>query len=90
MFPYIPLGDLHLPTYYLLISIGAVAGLMWFMRRTPPAYHRTAVDLALVGLLGGLVGARALHIFLKPHRFMLIIPSKFSPYGAAVLFITAG
>lgn len=72
MFPSIPLGTaLNLPTYFLLISVGTILSSYWFIHRARTAELEvsTAIDLNLVALIAGFVGARGLHVFFEAPQF---------------------
>jgi phosphatidylglycerol:prolipoprotein diacylglycerol transferase len=62
MYPILTIGPIVVPTYYLLISLASLLGVMWFLKRTPPADENLAINTALIGLIGGFVGARLLHV----------------------------
>ncbi len=70
MHPLIQIGSIFIPTYYLLISLGSLAGVNWFLRRTPPDEEGTGINLALLSLICGFAGARLMHIlFEAPHVY---------------------
>jgi phosphatidylglycerol:prolipoprotein diacylglycerol transferase len=58
-------------TYYFVISLGATLSVLWFLRRGAGAGLSgvRAIDLALVVLLGGFIGARLLHVFYEEPDF---------------------
>lgn len=65
MYPEIPLpGGSALSTYFLVISLAVTVCVLWFIRRAESKNlaRVTAIDLALAVLVGGFIGARALHI----------------------------
>ena len=64
MYPELVFGSLHVSTYYLMTSFATVVASLWFLKR---AHQRqlarvTAIDLTLVLLVAGFVGARVLHV----------------------------
>lgn len=62
MYPAIVFGNMVIPTYYLMISLGSWLGVMWFLKRTPPEDENLAINTTLIGLIAGFVGARLLHV----------------------------
>lgn len=72
MYPHIHLGSsLQISTYFLIISIATIAGSLWFLKRANNLNLNltTAIDLSLVGLLSGFLGARLLHVFYESPQF---------------------
>lgn len=73
MLPYISFLGLQISTYFLMISIGCVLAILWFIRRAKA--HRltvtSAVDIALVVLICGFLGARLLHVFYESPEYYL-------------------
>lgn len=62
MYPILSLGSVAIPTYYLMISLASVLGLVWFLKRTPAADESLAINTAAVGLIAGFIGARLFHV----------------------------
>lgn len=62
MFPILSLGPVVIPTYYLMISLASVLGVMWFLKRTPQAEENLAINTAFIGLVAGFIGARLAHV----------------------------
>jgi phosphatidylglycerol:prolipoprotein diacylglycerol transferase len=68
MFPLIPLpGGLYLPTYFTLITLAYCVGVVWLYKRANDNHQsvRTAMDLAVVIMIGGFVGSRLFHVFFE-------------------------
>lgn len=65
MFPTIHLLGLQISTYFLTISLACVVCTLWFLARCEKRnlIRVTAIDMTLVCLIGGFVGARLLHVF---------------------------
>lgn len=51
--------------YYLLISLGATAGLAWFLKRAGSVDEGKAINISFVILVSGFLGARLLHILFE-------------------------
>jgi phosphatidylglycerol---prolipoprotein diacylglyceryl transferase len=63
MAPFIPLThDILISTYFLMISLGALAGIIWFLNRTPAADETHALNISIVSLIAAFLGARLFHI----------------------------
>jgi phosphatidylglycerol:prolipoprotein diacylglycerol transferase len=64
VYPYIHLGSLEISTYFFIISVATVIAQYWFIRRAEKAdlSRVMTIDLTLVILAGGLVGARLMHV----------------------------
>jgi phosphatidylglycerol:prolipoprotein diacylglycerol transferase len=56
---------LEIPTYYVVVSASALIGCLWFLKRATQERmpKLIAIDLTLVVLIAGFVGARLLHVF---------------------------
>lgn len=54
-----------IPTYYLVVSLSALIGCLWFLKRAGQARmpRIIALDLTLITLICGFAGARLLHVF---------------------------
>jgi len=77
VFPQIPLlPGFNVSTYFLIISLAATGCVLWFIRRAE-AQHMSrvmAIDLALVTMAGGFLGARLLHVFWEEREFYTLNP----------------
>lgn len=62
MLPFLQFGTLIVPTYYLLISVGSVLGLAWYLARMPKKEEGVGINIAFVTLISGFLGARLFHI----------------------------
>jgi phosphatidylglycerol:prolipoprotein diacylglycerol transferase len=62
MYPLLSIGPLVIPTYYLLISLASLLGVMWFLKRTPGSEEALAINTAFIGLIAGFAGARLFHV----------------------------
>ncbi len=72
MYPFIPIGSLfQIPTYFLIISLGCIFSSLWFIHRAQKASLNTttAVDLTILVLVVGFLGARILHIIYESPEF---------------------
>jgi len=77
MYPFIPLGNgIYLPTYLLVISLTYSGCLIW-------VYHRArrlnqpvsvALDFCLAIMVGGFIGARAMHVFFENWNYYRLFP----------------
>lgn len=77
MFPEIHVASwLTISTYFLIISIGSVLGSLWFVRRAEArGLERVdAIDLTLVVLVSGFIGARLLHVFYEDPGYYRVQP----------------
>jgi phosphatidylglycerol:prolipoprotein diacylglycerol transferase len=66
MYPFLFPGTPYaVSTYFLTISLGCVLGCYWFLRRADARgmTRVSAIDIALVCLVSGFIGARLLHVF---------------------------
>ena len=70
MFPFIHF-IVPISTYFLLISIACTISTVWFVKRAVKRnLNRViAIDLTLAVLIGGIVGARLLHVFFEEPQF---------------------
>jgi phosphatidylglycerol---prolipoprotein diacylglyceryl transferase len=64
MYPYLTLGTTAVSTYFLVISLAVTLGCLWFIHRAGQRGLQkvAAIDMAMVCLVGGFVGARLLHV----------------------------
>lgn len=71
MYPFINLFSVQISTYFLVISVACTIGTIWFLKRAEARLlsRVTAIDLTLVGLAGGFIGARLLHVFWEDPAF---------------------
>ncbi len=77
MYPLIYLNDhLALPTYYLWISLVFCLSLIWVKKRAQKKNlsKNIALDLSLMIMLGGFVGARLFHVFFESPEYYLKDP----------------
>jgi phosphatidylglycerol:prolipoprotein diacylglycerol transferase len=56
-----------IPTYYLFLSLGFCAALIWGIKRAPlhKLKAQTVLDLSLIILIGGFFGARLAHVIFE-------------------------
>jgi phosphatidylglycerol:prolipoprotein diacylglycerol transferase len=96
MLPYIHLGPLNVPTFGLMLWLGAVLA-AWIMDRS---FRRGLVDADAVGMVAvavvaGIVGAKLWHVFDSPSEFraegwrVLWDSAGFAWYGGLVFGIAA-
>ena len=101
LLPVIPLGaGLEIPTYFLIVSLAFCACLLWLVRRSEARglSRNSALDLSLVVMIAGFLGARLLHIFFEepayyreaPARALEVWRGGFVWYGGALLGCGAG
>ena len=79
MFPHIHITDtLSLPTYLLLCSLAYCACLIWLVPRAKKlnVNRNHALDISLVIMVAGFIGARALHIFYEEPAYYLNDPMQ--------------
>ncbi len=71
MYPFIKLGDIFIPTYYLLISLAYCLGILWLVRRSALRdFNRNQVlDVCFAAMLGSFIGARLLHVLYEDPRY---------------------
>ena len=64
MYPYLNFFGTPVSSYFLVISLASLLGSLWFIRRSAARGLRqvVAIDLTLVTLVAGFLGARALHV----------------------------
>jgi len=65
--PEINLGFITLPTYYLIISITYCLSILWFYKRCESRNlpQKNAMDIGLIVLFSGFIGARLFHIIFE-------------------------
>ena len=71
--PEINLGFIQLPTYYLIISLAYCISIFWFYKRCEDRNlsQKNAMDIGLIILIGGFIGARLFHIFFEyPQHYL--------------------
>jgi phosphatidylglycerol:prolipoprotein diacylglycerol transferase len=68
-----------LPTYFLTISIALIICLFWLVRRSDNRGipRARALDVALVLMISGFMGARIFHVVLEEPRYYLEAPLRF-------------
>jgi len=71
LLPYIQIFSLQISTYFTLISLGCIVGTLWFIRRARARNltQVSAIDMALVCLITGFIGARLLHVFYEEPEY---------------------
>ncbi len=71
MLPILSFGPLSVSTYFLTISLASTLGVLWFVRRAraKDMNYVTAIDIALLCLVSGFVGARLLHVLYEEPEF---------------------
>ena len=76
MFPDLALFGVHVQTYFLVICAGTLVATFWFLRRveTRGLNRVAAIDLTLVCLIGGFIGARLLHVFFEEPSWYAAAP----------------
>ena len=74
--PWIEVGFLKIPTYYFIISLTCCVCILWFYRRCRffNLSQKKGMDIVLVLLITGFVGARLAHIFFENPSHYLFHP----------------
>ena len=91
MYPIINIGGLiEIPTYSLIISITYCIAIYWMSLRTVK-YHldtKIGLDLALVIMVAGFIGARLFHVFYELPEFYMSNPIEIFKFwnGGFVFF----
>ncbi|MCJ8276146.1 MAG: prolipoprotein diacylglyceryl transferase [Bdellovibrionales bacterium] len=93
--PQIHIGELTLPSYYAVISIACTICVYWFYRRCDSRNlnNRNAMDISLLILIIGFIGARLAHVLFEFPQYYLEHPIEilyfwqgvFVFYGGAIL-----
>lgn len=93
--PQIDLGFTQIPTYYLVISLTYCFSILWFYKRceTRNLPQRNAMDISLILLVFGFIGARLAHILFEepshysenPAQIFSFWQGGFVFYGGALL-----
>jgi phosphatidylglycerol---prolipoprotein diacylglyceryl transferase len=55
----------------LMISLGSLLGVIWFLKRTPQEDEGLAINTTLIGLVAGFIGARLFHVIYEEPAFYL-------------------
>jgi phosphatidylglycerol---prolipoprotein diacylglyceryl transferase len=77
MKPFVDIGFIHLPTFYIIISLALLMTLSYLSRRvesTKGFDRKTAFDLALVIMVFGFIGGRLLHVVYEEPLYYLRYP----------------
>ncbi len=92
--PWLEFGDFRIQTYFVVISLVLCICAVWIPKRAEARGRspRLALDLFLVAMVGGFVGARLLHIFWEepayyfeaPLRVFDVMSGGFVWYGGAI------
>jgi phosphatidylglycerol:prolipoprotein diacylglycerol transferase len=71
VYPNLHLGPLTLSTYFFVISVASTIACLWFLRRAQrmDLPRLTSIDITLVTLICGFIGARLLHVFYEEPEF---------------------
>ncbi len=74
--PQFSLGPMEIPTYYFIISLAFCIGIFWFYKRCENRNLPTknALDICLIALISGFVGARLFHILFEFPSYYLNNP----------------
>jgi phosphatidylglycerol:prolipoprotein diacylglycerol transferase len=98
--PSIWMGGVEIPTYFIVISIAFCVCILWLVRRADARSldRNQALDLSLVVMGSGFVGARLFHVFFEEPLYYLESPLRvlefwrggFVWYGGTILAILAG
>ena len=77
MYPLIPISEsISIPTYLLIISLTYCFSIFWVLKRAQKFEYNTklALDICLTIMIGGFIGARALHILYEEPSYYLENP----------------
>lgn len=77
MKPFIDIGFIHLPTFYLVMSLALLTVLSFLSSRIEKNKNferKTAFDLALVIMIFGFIGGRLFHVIYEEPRYYLRFP----------------
>lgn len=77
MAPFIHLTDqIHFPTYLVIISLAYTLSVVWVFYRAPnfSLERAIALDLGLMIMVGGFLGARLFHIFYENLEYYKLFP----------------
>ncbi len=93
MYPYIHLGSLHVPTFGLLLWLGAVCATI-VLQKNFTRHHVDADALSIVALstLAGILGAKMWHELQNPYELArgwsaIIAPGRHHPFDVLVAFL---
>ena len=93
MFPYIHLGSLHIPTFGLLLWLGAVCAVLVLQRNfTRHGVDADALTIVALSTLAGIVGAKAWHELQNPQELArswqeIIAPGVHHPLDVLLAFL---
>lgn len=100
MFPIFKVGELIIPSFPLVVAFSSSLCLLWLHRRAANAQlsRQKALDLGLVILVAGFIGARLLHMLWEAPTYYWQDPTRawdlqsggFVYYGGALLAAWAG
>ena len=78
MYPTLTLFSLEISTYFLIISLAVIIGIFYFLKRAEARglARVMAIDIAIVCLVSGFVGARLTHVFYEEPAFYLQAPLR--------------
>ena len=90
--PWIKMGFLKIPTYYFIISLACCVCILWFYRRCRSfdLSQKRGMDIALVLLITGFIGARLVHILFENPSYYLSRPVEVFYFWQGDLFFTEG
>ncbi|MEM7646247.1 MAG: prolipoprotein diacylglyceryl transferase, partial [Pseudomonadota bacterium] len=96
----IDLGFVQIPTYYLVISLAYCLGIVWLYKRSEDRNlsQKQAMDICLIIIFGGFLGARLSHILFElpsyywqnPMQVFAIWQGGFVFYGGAIAAYVGG
>lgn len=78
MIPFINLGSLQIPTFFLVISV-SLSGLLFFLSYRVDSFARDrkiAFDIALLLMAAGFIGGRLMHIFYEEWDYYKANPEQ--------------
>ena len=77
MKPFFDIGFIHLPTFYLVMSLALLTVLSFLssmVEKNKNFERKTAFDLALVIMISGFIGGRLFHVIYEEPRYYLRFP----------------
>ena len=75
--PFISIFGAQVPSYYLVISLAYCVAILWFYKRceSKGLNQKIAMDLGMILMISGFVGARLLHVLFEAPEFYFKKPS---------------
>jgi phosphatidylglycerol:prolipoprotein diacylglycerol transferase len=90
LYPTLKLGIVAIPTYYIIISLAFCLSILFFIRRTKQKdlSPTTALDLSLIIMIFGFIGARLTSVVFEDFSFYRAHPSQiFAFWNGGYVFL---